>query len=468
MTQSSDAATLDAAAQPARRALFSPFAAEAVQIVRLAGPLTITQLAQMAVLTTDVIMLGRFDKSALASAAIGNVIFYFAWLIGMGPVSALSPMIAHALGARPRARVEVRRIVRMGLWSILLSAPPLMLLLQAAAPILVFLRQDPALAAGAGRFVGLLALGLPLSIAYQALRNVSTALGRPTAALWVMAATIGFNFLGDYTLIFGHFGAPRLGLVGAGLATSASFAFSALAMAVVMRLDPVLRRYRILRRFLRPDWRRLGEAVRLGSAIGVTMIFEAMLFNSMTLVMGAFGTAALAAHQIALNVASITFMGPLGVGMAATVRVGLAAGAGDGRGVRRAGFAAMAVSSGLAGVCGVAMALFAPELAGLYVTTRTPADLKVIALASRYLKVAAAFQLFDALQVVGAMSLRGLKDARGPMVLAGASYWIAGAPTCIILAFVFHLGGLGVWIGLAFGLAVAALSMGLRFWRLAR
>ena len=468
MTDLIENPTLQTAAGPGATHRLAPWIAEAQALSKLALPMAATQFAQMAVLTTDIVMLGRLGKGALAAAAIGNAVFYFAWMIGMGPMSALAPMIAQALGARVNAVGEVRRIVRMGVWTILMLAAPLMTFLLFGRTILIALRQDPVLATDAGRFVAVLAIGLPFSLGYQGLRNVTTALGRPHPALWVMGATIGFNLIGDYTLIFGHFGAPKLGIVGAGLATSLSFMFSAAAMGLVIRLTPSLHRYRVLRRFHRPAWRKLIEIFRLGMPIGVTILFEAMLFNAMTLVMGTFGAVSLAEHQIALNVASITFMAPLGIGMAATIRVGLATGAEDYAGVRRAGYTAMAVACLIIGVCGVVMALFGADIVGLYFAGRTADDLLVIALAAALLKAAAAFQIFDALQVVNAMSLRGMKDARAPMILAGASYWLAGAPMCILLGVGLHMGALGVWIGLAFGLAVAAASMGLRFWRLSR
>jgi MATE family multidrug resistance protein len=478
MTDLTDALPLPTAAPrpPAHRR--APWIAEARALGKLALPLAVTQLAQMAVLTTDIIMLGRLGRTALASAAIGNTVFYFAWLFGLGPMSALAPMIAQALGARrsgarisdPGAHAlgEVRRIARMGLWAVLIMAPPLMIFLLFARPILLAAHQEPLLAQGAGQFVAMLAIGLPFSLAYQGLRNVASALGHARAALAVMAATILFNVLGDYTLIFGHFGAPRLGIVGAGMATSASMAFSALIMATVIRFTPTLHRYRILRRFHQPAWKKLKEIFHLGAPIGVTILFEAMMFNAMTLVMGTFGAEALAAHQVALNFASITFMGPQGIGMAAAIRVGLAAGAEDYAGVRRAGYAAMAAASALIGVCGIIMALFGANIASLYISGRSAQDLAVIALAASFLKVAAAFQVFDAVQVVGAMSLRGLKDARAPMLLAGASYWLAGAPMCIFLGVGLHMRGLGVWLGLAFGLGVAAAAMSLRFRYLSR
>jgi MATE family multidrug resistance protein len=202
--------------------------------------------------------------------------------------------------------------------------------------------------------------------------------------------------------------------------------------------------------------------------IGLTLMFEAMLFNTMTLLVGTFGAQPLAAHQIALNFASVTFMVPLGIALAATVRVGRFAGAGDAEGARRAGFTAMMVATISILGFGVLMAFNGEWIAGLYISGRTPADLEVIALAGSFLVVAAAFQLFDALQVVGALSLRGLKDARAPMFLAAGSYWLAGAPMCVFLGVALGMQGLGVWIGLAFGLAVAAVAMCGRFALLTR
>jgi MATE family multidrug resistance protein len=314
----------------------------------------------------------------------------------------------------------------------------------------------------------MLCFGLPFTFGFQVLRNFATALERPRASLYVMLAAIAFNFVLAWALIFGHLGLPKMGIVGAGIATSASAVFSFLAMIVVIRLDPVLRRVGVFKDFRTPDWGRFSELFRLGVPIGLTMLFEAMLFNAMTLVAGTFGAATLAAHQVALNFASGTFMVPLGIAMAATVRVGLYAGAGDHAGTRRAGFVAMVAGGGVVLLFGVAMALAGETIAGLYIAGRTAEDLKVIALAALFLKVAAAFQLFDALQVVGALSLRGLKDARWPMILAGGSYWLAGAPVCILLGVTLGWGGLGIWIGLAFGLAVAAVAMCLRFHLLTR
>ncbi len=416
--------------------------AETTALLRLAGPLVVTQLAQMAVMTTDVLQLGRLSTQALASAAIGNTVYYFAWLIGSGPAFAVAPVVAHLLGARPRDRAGVRAVARMGLWASALVCVALWPIMLSARIILLHLGQSPALASGAGRFVAALCWGLPFAIGFQVLRNLVAALGRPQAALVVTLASIGWNALVGWALIFGHFGAPRLGLVGGGLATSSSAVFGFLALLATIQLDPRLAPYRILRRAHRAHWPRLRELVRLGAPIALTLLFEAMLFNAMTLVVGTFGEVSVAAHQIALNFASFTFMVPLGVGMAATVRVGRAAGAGDREGVRRAGLVAMGVAAACVCVSALVMALAGREVAALYVPGRSARDLQVIALAGGFLSVAAAFQFFDALQVVGALSLRGMKDARMPMILAGVRYWLIGAPICIGLGVGLHMQGL--------------------------
>lgn len=440
---------------------------EARELLKLAGPLALTQLAQMTIMGTDMFMLGHLSTKALASATLGNTIFFFAWLMGFGPASAVSPMVAHILGASPNNRAGVRAVARMGLWSVLIVSAPLCTLLQFAKPLLILLGQKPELAEGAGHFVSALAIGLPFSIGYQVLRNYTTALSRPTAPLIVMAASIVFNAVADYALIFGHFGFPKLGLTGSGISSSCSFIFGFSTMLLVIWLTPGLRKYRILRRFHRPDWDKLAEVFRLGMPIGLTTIFEAMLFNSATLVMGTFGTAAVAAHQISLLIPSFTFMVPLGIAMAATVRVGLAAGARDREAVRRAGYSAIMMGACFMSLMAVVLWTHPREIASLWLTNSPSAE-QVIALAIVFLHVAAAFQIVDGIQVIAALSLRGLKDARAPMWIAGASYWLAGAPMGLLLAFPFHLKGLGIWIGLAFGLFVAAANMVWRFWYLSR
>jgi multidrug resistance protein, MATE family len=441
---------------------------EAGETLKLALPLIFTQVAQMAIMTTDVIMLGRVGQTALASSALGITVFFFCWLFGAGPVAAVAPMTAHILGAKPNDRAGVRAVVRMGFWAVTIVSLPLIGLMLFTKPVMLLLHQRPELAAGAGQFTTALCIGLPFSLFYQVLRNFSTALGRPFAPMAVMVAGVAFNFAGDYALIFGHYGMPKLGLTGAAIASASSYAFQFLALLVVVIATPKLRAYRIFRRFFRPHWEKLAEVFRLGMPIGLTMMFEAMLFNSATLMMGTFGAATVAAHQISMNVPSNTFMWPLGIAMASTIRVGLAAGAGDREGVRRAGYTALGLAVLFMSAMSVVLALFPRQIAELYFASDSAQSAEAIALATVFLRVAAAFQIFDGLQVVAALSLRGLKDARAPMWIAGASYWLAGFPVCVLLGFGLHMAGLGIWIGLAFALFVAAVTMCWRFWYLSR
>lgn len=446
---------------------FDAWIAETRELLKLAGPLILTQLAQMAVGVTDTTMLARFSTTALAGAVLGNTLFYFCWILGSGPTAAVSPIIAQTLGADPTNTREVRTAVRMGFWSVVMVSAPLMVFLWFAKPLLILLGQTPALADAASRFVVPLSFGLPFSLGFQVLRNYSTALSKPNASLIVVVITVFVNALLDYALIFGHFGAPRLGLMGSGLASATSFALSFTAMLVVVRLTPKLHKYRIFVDALTPRWEVLKEIYVLGLPIGFTMLFEATLFFSSNFIMGHLGKDVLAAHVVSLNIPSVTFMVPLGIAMAATVRVGLAAGANDNEAVRRAGWAAIATAAVFMSFCAIVLALYPFQIAAL-ILPPTPDNMHALLLAVTFLHVAAAFQLFDGVQVAAALSLRGLKDAQAPMWIAGASYWLAGFPTCIALGFGLGWQGFGIWVGLAFGLLVAAVLLCWRFWYLSR
>jgi MATE family multidrug resistance protein len=350
----------------------------------------------------------------------------------------------------------------MGLWSVVIATPPLWLFLLFTRDILLALGEDPLLSANAAIFAFAILAGLPFALGFQVLRSFSTALSRPLPSLVVMMLAILFNAVGDYSLIFGHFGLPRLGILGAGVASACSNVFSFVLMLAIMLSAKGLKDYRILHRLGRLHAATLAELFRLGIPIGMTMVFEVLFFNGALLAMGAFGTASIAAHQIAVTIPSLTFMVPLGIGMAATVRVGLAAGAGDAKAARRAGFTAIAMGAGFMSITAILLLSFPRAIASLWLPD-IPANSDVLTLAVSFLYVAAAFQIADGMQVTASLSLRGLKDAHWPMWLAGASYWLAGAPVCALLGFGLHMQGFGIWLGLAFGLFVAAASLTTRF-----
>jgi MATE family multidrug resistance protein len=442
---------------------FAPWVAEARALGTLSLPLIATQLAHMAMPTTDLLMLGVLGQKALAIAAIANTIYIFVWLIGLGPASAVAPVVAQIVGAHPNDRARVRTALRMGLWAVALLTIPLWTALAFAEPVLVALGQPEALAAAAAPYIHVLALGLPFSLGFTVFRNFSTALGHPRAPLIVVLIAVALNAGLNYSFIFGAFGMPEFGFMGAAMATALANAFCFFAMLSLLTFAPSFRLYRIWRRGFRADWSRLAEILRLGVSIGMTMIFEVALFAGSTLVMGQFGTSAVAAHQIAMNVPSITFMVPLGIAMAATVRVGRAKGAGDIDAARRAGITALLLGTTFMLVCALVLALIPGVIASLYLDAAAPENAEAISLLVSFLYVAAAFQIFDALQVIAAFSLRGMKDVRVPMVIAGLSYWGVGFPLTLLLGFTAGLAGFGVWLGLAASLAMAALLLTRRF-----
>ena len=443
------------------------FAIEARELLRLAGPVVVTHLTQMGIGTVDVLLLGAYSKDALAASALGLSLYYAMWVLAMGPAIAVQPMIAHILGSKRHDPRGVRLCVRMSLWAILLMTPFQLLFLWYAGDMLRAINQPELLSANAGHFVRMLTFGFVFTTLFNVLRGYATALSRPNAPLIVMGCTIVFNGLLAWALIFGHFGAPEMGLTGAGIASSVSYFFSFAAMVAVIFVTRDLSRYRIFNRFFQLDWVTLKEVLRLGMPIAMTIIFEAMFFNAGTMIMGYLGTDSVAAHQIAFNVVALLFMVPLGIGTAATVRIGMAAGANDMPRVRRAGLAAMGISLIFMGLCGIGLAIFAPQIVGIYLDASKPENKNVVELAVLFLRIGAAFQLFDTGQVVASLSLRGLKDANVPMWIAGVSYWLIGFPLAVLLAFHFHMAGAGVWIAFVVALVVATFAMSIRFISLA-
>jgi MATE family multidrug resistance protein len=439
--------------------------AELGALLTLAVPLALTHLSQTTIGLTDTIMLGRYSETALAASVLGNTVYLFCWFIGLGPTSAISPMIAQIVGANPGDHDDTRAIVRMGLWSAGLISLPLTAVMFFTRPILICLGQDPALAEAASQFAIQLAFGLPFSLGFGVLRNYAVALSKAQPTFIVMALTVLVNALGDYALIFGHFGMPRLGLVGSGIASACSFAFSFLAMAAAIAIIPKLRAPRLLRHFNRPDPDKLREIVKLGLPISATIVMESGFYLFIHLVIGSFGAIYVAAHAIAWSVQNMTSLIPTGIGTAATVRVGLAAGAGDTARTRRAGYTAVVATTVFMALFGIVIAIFARQIAGLYLSGNAES---VIAVAIPFLWIAAAYQIVDGIQAAVAFTLRGLKDVQAPMWIMAAAFWLIGLPICLGLAFIVGLNALGVWIGLAIALFAAAAMLTFRFYRLTR
>jgi MATE family multidrug resistance protein len=372
-------------------------------------------------------------------------------------------MMAEAIGRGHRVVREVRRTFRQGLWSALIVALPAWALLWHADAVLLALGQDPRLAADAHLFMRELQWGFLPALGFIALRSFVTALERPIWAMVVTAAAIVFNILANWVLVFGHLGLPALGLCGSGLATALSNTFLFLGLAGVVLADRQFRRFHLFGGWWRADWPRLATLWRLGVPIGATMALEITLFNAAVFLMGQFGAVAIAAHSIAIQIAAASFMVPLGLGQAATVRVGLAHGAGLPDAVTRAGWAAFALAIAFMATMSVVLLSVPHLLISAFVDTGNPANAAVIDTAALFLVWAAIFQIADGAQVVGAGMLRGLQDTRVPMLYAAFGYWGCGMPLALLFAFYLGYGGVGIWIGLAAGLAVVAVLM-MRRW----
>jgi MATE family, multidrug efflux pump len=438
---------------------------EARATLALAWPLILTNISQALIQATDVVLLGWAGPLVLASGMLG-VNLYVAFLIfGMGLVTAAAPMIARELGARRHSVRDVRRTVRQTMWAAVAIAIPCWLLLWQTKALLIAIGQDPALAAAAQAFVRALQWGLLPYLWYLVLRSFISALEKPVWSLVVGVAAVLYNGLVNYGLIFGKFGLPKLGLVGAGIGSASANLFMFLALALVVVLHPRFRRYRLFGRFWHADWQRFRDVWRLGLPIAVTLALEVTIFNAAVFLMGLIGAEAIAAHAIALHLAGLSFMVPLGLSQAATVRVGLAHGRRDRRGIARAGWTAFALGTGFMSLTAMLMLTMPHRLVSLFLDAANPANGPVISLAVSFLFVAALFQIFDGAQVVGAGMLRGLHDTKVPMAYAAFGYWVIGLVTGVGLGFGLGWQGVGIWIGLAAGLGVVAVLMIARWMR---
>ncbi|RYI82081.1 MAG: MATE family efflux transporter, partial [Acetobacteraceae bacterium] len=320
-------------------------------------------------------------------------------------------------------------------------------------------------AARAGAFMRVLQWGMFPALGIIGLRSYLSVLGRANLILLVTVAGALINGLLAYTFIFGHFGAPALGMQGAAYASlGTNTAMAAITVAYAV-LNPHLKPYELFVRFWRPDWPAFFEVFRLGLPISLTVIAETGMFGASTIMMGWLGAEVLAAHGIALQLASIAFMVPLGLSNAGTVRVGLAYGRKDWPGLGRAGYVALGLTVMTSGVGAMLFWLVPGTLIGLYLDRANPHSAPVLAQGIAMLMIGAVFQLADGLQVTGSALLRGLKDTRIPMLIAAFSYWVVGVPVAYALAFPLGLGGPGIWWGLAVGLALAAILMCWRFHR---
>jgi len=434
----------------------------AADTARLAAPLAISQLSQMAMGVTDTILLGSLGPDALAAGGLGANLFFVVVTLLQGVLTSVSVSVAHARGAQAEDRVP--HIYWTGLVLALLLSVPAFVLLSFATPILAAFGEPGLLAHNIGEYAAVLRWAAPGSlIGIGLMRSFLPAIGAAKRLLWVSIAGIFINAFLNYGLIHGAFSLPRLGFLGSAAATTITVWITAIVLMALLHLRP---RFKHFVTATRPNVPLMGELFGIGWPVAITYGVESTLFLATGLMVGLLGEAQLAAHQIALNVASVAFMVPLAIGQAANVRVGFWSGAGQPLAARHAGFVALALGVGFMTMSGLVLILVPRAIVGLYLHLDDPANAATVSLAASLLGVAAIFQIVDGMQTVGSGCLRGLKDTRVPMMVAAFGYWGIGFPTGYTLAFHFGMGARGLWWGLAAGLASVALLMTLRFHRL--
>lgn len=427
----------------------------------LGAPLVGSHLAQIAITLTDTVMLGWYDVEALAGLVIAGSFYFTIFLVGSGFAWAVMPVVATALGRQDQR--QARRATRMGLWLSIIYGAVFMVPMFAGERILLSLGQTEEVAAQGGLYLSIAAWGLIPNLVIMVLKGFLSALERTQVVLWVTLGSAALNVVVNYVLIFGNFGAPEMGIRGAAIA-SVSIQIAGTAMLVIY-VRARATAYELFRNFNRPDWEAFIHIFRLGWPIGLTSLAEVGLFSLASVMVGWIGTLELAAHGIALNIASVTFMVHLGLSQAATVRVGNALGRGDRVNMRMGAGVALALSMAAVSLTIIAFLVIPEPLIGLFLDPDEPDRAAILAVGAILLAVAALFQLADAAQVMALGMLRGVQDTTVPMVMASVSYWGIGAPASWVLGFPLGLGAAGIWLGLAIGLGVAAGLLSHRFWR---
>ncbi|WP_376096458.1 MATE family efflux transporter [Roseomonas sp. CCTCC AB2023176] len=447
------------------RAAGSPWRAEIRATLALAWPMALTNLTQMGLVATDAAILGRVSTAAVAALALAGTLFWAAMAPCFGLSFAAAAMLAQERGRRVGHVKDMRRTFRAGIWAVALGTVPGAVLLWHAAPVLVALRQDAVLAVLAQDYLRIMLWGLFPFGAFITLRGFFAAMERPTPPLVIGMLALPLNGIVGAALVFGWF-TPPMGVEGAAIASVLANAFMLVAAAAYVLRDRRMRRFGLFRGLHLFEGTRLLHLVRLGVPISAAMMLEIGVFSAVGLLIGGFGEAAIAAHAVALQIASTTFAIPLGIGQAATARVGLAIGAGRPREAWRAGWAAIGLAAAFMAAMAATMLLVPDALVRVFLDPAAPGTAEAAALGATLLILAGLFQLGDGVQVVGAGALRGLHDTRAPMVIAAIGYWPLGFGVGWVLGFPLGFGPVGVWVGLVLGLTAVAILMTLRWARL--
>ena len=430
-------------------------------IAIIALPVIVAQLLQMGMGVADTLMAGRINALALSAVAMGAAMWFFTVIAGLGLMLALTPIISHHVGANNHPLI--REELRQGVWLALALSLFQMLTLLAMALLMPWLGIAPEIVTETRRYLLWIFWSLPLTCLYLVPRFLNESMGHTMPMLWTQLLMLPVNVLGNYLLMFGNFGFPQMGAAGAALSTGIAQTIGCLALYTYTLNAPRYAQYHLRQRMTRPDWAHIATIVRLGVPISIGMAMEAGMFTATALLMGRFGVDTVAGHQIAINIASLTFMIPLGISIALTVRVAQAVGARDLIAARYRGRLGIALCTAIMMASALMLATAGHWFASLYTPNQT-----VVALAAQFLVYAAVFQILDGMQVSAMGVLRGFKDTKIPMLVTVFGYWVVGMGLSLTLGVFGPMGPAGLWAGLVGGLGVAAVVLNVRFWRLTR
>lgn len=434
---------------------------EVLATTLLALPLVMGQLSSIMMNVIDTVLAGRHSALTQAAVAIGAAVWTVAILTVIGVLMAIPPTVAQLDGAGRRG--EVGAVFRQAVWLALAMGCALAVFVANAGWLLELAGVAEDVRPQARAFLGGVAGGAPALALFFCFRYVSEGVSRTKPTMLIGVGGLFLLLPLGYALMFGRLGAPELGAQGLGIATAATLWVQALAYGLTLRFGRGYADLQLFQRFDRPRWTPIAELLKIGLPMGFSVLMEGSLFVATALIIGSLGTLQTAAHQVAINLASVTFMIPLGVAMATTVRVGNAVGRGDPQGVAWAGGAGYAITCGTQLASALVLLFGAGAIASLWTK-----DAAVAALAAQLMVLAAAFQFSDGIQAASAGALRGLKDTRLPALITVLSYWGLGMPLGYWMGIVQGQGAHGMWYGLILGLSAAALMLTIRFVVLAR
>ncbi|HEY9297870.1 MAG TPA: MATE family efflux transporter [Phormidium sp.] len=429
--------------------------------LRLGIPLAAAQLAQSLTTFVDTVMMGLLGSQTIAAGGLGAVTFTILLLVSSAIVSAVSPLVAEAYGANQSKMVEC--VVRQGLWLAIIFAIPISLIIFNGKSLLLLFGQDASTVALTEEYLRAIAWGFLPAIAFAVLRNFVAGVSQPRPIMIIVICGTFLNIAANYVLMFGKLGLPALGLAGIGWGSTLSFWSMLIALIIYIKSEATLKKYHVFRNLHQFNKQVFGEILHIGLPIGMLTAVEAGLFTVTTFLMGMLGTVTLAAHQIALQTAATTFTVALGISFATTVRVGQEVGQKNAKNARLAGYVGINLGGLFMAFMGIFFWLMPERIVSLYLDINNPANTEVVNQAKSLLKVAAFFQIADGIQVTAVGALRGLKDTRVPMLIGIFAYWGIGFTSGYLLGLRLGFGGVGLWWGLAIGLAVASVVLTWRF-----